>query len=543
MANRRLMGLGLAVAVLVLMTACGRGPTPAERAADDQILLLGNGAEPKGLDPHLTTGVTESNIIQALIEGLIAYHPTDDMKPAPGVATSWSANDDQTVWTFRLRPDAVWSNGEPVTAHDFVYSYRRILSPALGAEYADMLHIIENAEAYHRGQLTDFDSVGVRARDPRTLEIRLTGPTPYFPSMLKHHAWYPVHPETIEAFGGMTNRNSEWTDPANYVGNGAFELTEWTTNSRIVVEKNPDYWDAESVVLEAIHFFPIAQASTELRTYRNGQLHVTSTLPADLIERMREEHPEAFRSDPYLGTYFYRFNVTRPPLDDPRVREALTLAIDRAEITQFVTRGGEKPAHGFTPDGLQGYTTPQPLTHDPERARRLLDEAGYPEGEGFPTLEVLINTSETHRRVAEAIQSMWQESLGIEIAIDNKEWKVYLDAQSRLDYDISRSGWIGDFMDPITFLSLWTTEDGNNDTGWSHADYDTLIQRAQHSRTTEAHFRLLREAEGILLDALPVAPIYWYTQVYMKHPRLEGWAPKLLDNRPYKALRFQAAAE
>ncbi|MGF1549728.1 MAG: peptide ABC transporter substrate-binding protein [Sphingomonadaceae bacterium] len=523
------------------LNACGTRERDVDVAAAEGILLKGNGSEPKSIDPHLVTGVPENKIIQALIEGLIAYHPDDDTLPAPGVAESWEHNEDYTVWTFNLREDARWTNGDPVVAGDFVYSWERILSPALGAEYAEMLYVIENAEAFHQGEIDDFDQVGVRALDDRTLEVRLKGPTPHFLLMLKHYSFYPVNPRVVEEHGGMTDRQSGWSTVENYVGNGPFRLKEWSTNEVLEVEKNPDYWDAETVQLNGIRFFPIENVNTEFTAFQGGRLHVTNEVPNDRIPSLRAEMPDQLMIEPYLGSYFYRVNVTREPFDDPRVREALALAIDRSLIVERVTQGGQAVATGFVPQGITGYEPTDAVGHDPERARALLAQAGYPGGEGFPNAEILINTSENHRKIAEAIQAMWRETLGIEIGIYNQEWKVYLDSQSSLNYDISRSGWIADYVHPMTFLELFTTGNGNNDTGWSNSSYDSLIRRAQTADSEEQRISLLKRAEAILLEDLPVLPIYWYTRVYMKDPRVQGWVPKLLDNRPYKYVSLSAS--
>jgi oligopeptide transport system substrate-binding protein len=307
----------------------------------------------------------------------------------------------------------------------------------------------------------------------------------------------------------------------------------------VAVEKSPTYWDADRVQIEEIHFLPIENAKTEETAFFGGRLHHTNTVPSDKIPTLKERYPDLLRIEPYLGTYFYRFNTTRPPLDDPRVREALALSIDRELIIERITQGGQIPAYGFTPDGMSGYQTPQPLSYDPERARELLAEAGFEGGEGFPTKEILINTSEAHRKIAEAIQAMWRTELGIDVGIYNQEWKVYLDSQSSLDYDISRAGWIGDYIHPITFLELFTSGNGNNDTGWENAEYDRLIRTAQRAGDEETRMKLMLEAEEILLAELPVLPIYWYTRVYLQDPRLKNWNPKLLDNRPYKYLYFE----
>ena len=431
----------LCVALVCLaMISCGGREREADVAAKNGILLMGNGAEPKSLDPHLVTGVPENRIISSLMEGLISYHPTNDLEPEPGVAERWEHNEDFTVWRFHLRANARWSNGDPVTANDFVYSWQRILSPALGAEYASMLYVIRNAEAFHQGRIDDFSQVGVRALNPRTLEVTLGGPTPYFLNMLKHYSFFPVNPRVVEQFGGMTNRQNSWSTVENYVGNGAFRLTEWTTNQVIKVAKSPTYWDAGRVRLNEIHFFPIENVRTEETAFLAGRLHLTSTVSPDRIPIFRRENADQLRTDPYLGLYFFRINVTRPPFNDPRVREALNLAIDRRLIVERVAQGGQAPASGIVPPGMQNYPASRQVQTNIERARQLLSEAGYPGGRGFPRKEILINTSEAHRKIAEAIQAMWRQNLGIDVGIYNQEWKVYLDSQSQLNFDMSRAG-------------------------------------------------------------------------------------------------------
>ncbi|MEL7447333.1 MAG: peptide ABC transporter substrate-binding protein [Pseudomonadota bacterium] len=542
MMSRRPQFLIALLAMLSLtLAACGERERDVDAATEQGILLYGNGSEPKSIDPHLVTGVTENKIIQSLIEGLISYHPDDDSEPYPGVAESWESNDDFTVWTFNLRDDAKWTNGDPVVAGDFVYSWERILSPALGAEYAEMLYVVENAVAFHQGEITDFSQVGVKAIDDQTLEVRLKGPTPHFLLMLKHYSFYPVNPRVVEEFGGMTNRQSGWSTVENYVGNGAFKLKEWNTNDFLEVEKNPDYWDVENVALNGIRFFPIENLNTEFTAFQGGRLHVTYEIPADRIPGLRDSNDEALRIDPYLGSYFYRVNVTREPFNDPRVREALSLAIDRNLIVERVSQGGQIPATGFVPDGISGYSTADVVSHNPARAKQLLADAGYPNGEGFPQAEILINTSENHRKIAEAIQAMWRQELGVEIGIYNQEWKVYLDSQSSLNFDISRSGWIADYVHPMTFLEIFTSGNGNNDTGWENAQYDALIRQAQTVGSEEQRTALMQQAEAILLEELPVVPIYWYTRPRLIDPRVEGWNPKLLDNRPWKTISLSAS--
>ena len=533
-----LRAVGVAIMCMTLFACGGAGrDRVADAAARDGILLIGNGSEPMALDPHLVTGVPENRIIASLIEGLIAYHPTDDDEPEPGVAEAWEHNEDYSVWRFRLRDNARWTNGDPVTAGDFVYSWQRMLSPALGSQYAEMLYVIRNAEAFHQGRIRDFGQVGVKALDDRTLEVTLAGSTPHFLPMLKHYSFYPVNPRAVEQHGGMTERQNRWSTVENYVGNGPFRLAQWTTNQIIRVEKNPQYWDADRVRLNEIHFFPIENVNSEETAFRAGRLHVTNTVSPDRIPTYRQSMADQLRIDPYLGTYFLRLNVNRAPFNDPRVREALNLAVDRQLIVDRVAQGGQRPASGFVPAGLDEYEPMDRVRFNPERARQLLAEAGFPGGRGFPRKEILINTSEAHRKIAEAVQAMWREHLGIDVGIYNQEWKVYLDSQSNLDYDIARAGWIGDYPHPMTFLEIFTTGNGNNDTGWSNPRYDALIRQAQ-AGSPEDRLRLLREAETILMTELPVVPLYWYTRTYLLDPRVQGWNPTLLDNRPYKYVSF-----
>lgn len=528
---------GLAVLAFAL-AGCGTRERAVDVAIANDTLLIGNGSEPKSLDPHLVTGVPENRLIQGLIEGLIAFHPTDDLLPEPGVAESWEHNDDFTEWTFKLRDDAKWSNGDPVTAGDFVYSWQRILSPVLGSEYAEMLYVLKGGEAFHKGETTDFSTVGVKAPDDRTLNVSLAGSTPYFLNMLKHYSFYPVNPQVVEKFGGMLDRNSRWSTLENYVGNGPFVLKEWKTNQVIRMTKSPTYWDADRVKLKQIDFFPIDNVASEETAYRGGQLHMTSTVSPDKIPMFQEKFADQLRIDPYLGSYFFRINVTRKPFDNPLVRRALNLALDRQLLVDRVTKGGQAPATGFVPPGMSTYEASTAVGLDVKEARRLLAVAGYPGGKGFPKTEILINTSESHRKVAEATQAMWRKNLGINVGIYNQEWKVYLDSQSNLDFDLVRAGWIADYAYPMTFLSIFTAGNGNNDTGWANPQYDALIQRAQDAESEESRIALMHQAEAILMDELPIVPIYWYTRVYLKDPRVKGWDPVALDNHPYKYVYF-----
>ncbi len=512
-----------------------------ERATREGILLLGNGGEPRALDPHLVSSVGDSNILRAMFEGLVTFHPSDDSIDAPGVAERWESNEDATEWTFHLRQDARWSNGDAVTARDFVYSFHRILHPEMGAPYASMLYFLKNARAYNTEQVNSFDAVGVKAIDDHTLVCTMENPTPFFPAVVKHTTYLPVHGPTIEKFGGMTEPFTKWQAPGNSVSNGAFQLTGWRINGFVRVRKNPHYWDRENVRINGVDFFPFDNQFTEERAFRNGLLHKTYIIPPNLIPRYRERNDPNLRLEPYIGSYFYRFNVTRDVTSNVHLRRALSAAIDRERIVRFITQAGEEAAYAFTPPTEGGYEPPRRIEFDPEKAREHLALAGYASGADVPGFDLFINTSESHKAIAVAILDMWRNHLGIDtnkVSIRNQEWKVFQKTILDMEYDVARSGWIGDYIDPTTFLSLFTTGDSNNHTGWSNADYDRLLAEAAVIRDPAERYARLRAAEEVLLDELPIIPIYWYTTKYLIRPEVKNWHPLLLDTYPYKHARL-----
>lgn len=504
--------------------------TPVALSPQTQTLYFNIGSEVQNLDPHTVTGVPEARVLRALLEGLVSKD-AHNLEPRPAVAQSWTVSDDGTRYTFHLRPDAYWSNGDRVRAQDFVYAWKRILSPELVAEYAYNLYPVLNAEAYHQGKLADFDEVGVHARDEQTLVVDLRASTPYFLQLLDHYSTFPVHPPTVERFGGA-RRNTRWTHPGNFVGNGPFVLVEWKIHQKIVVSQNPLYWDIDRVRLEKIEFYPIDNASVEERMFRTGRLHITSTLSPEKIGHYRERMPEALFVHPYLATYYYELNVNWPPLDDIRVRRALGMSIDRRQITQLL-KGGQKSAFSLTPPGTAGYTPPAGVHFAPEQARQLLDDAGYTDRDRFPKLELLYNTSESHRQIGVAIQQMWKEHLGIDLTLNNQEWKVYLQSRNNGDFQIARAGWVGDYPDPNNFLDLMMGNSGNNRTGWRNAQYDQLILDANRSLSAEKRYQIFGEAETILLREMPVIPIYRYNNIRLVHPTVRGWHVNLMDYHNY----------
>ena len=526
-------GCGLFLFLALSLAGCGRRETRVEVGDREQILYKGNGSEPQELDPDIVTGVSEYHILMSLFEGLVSEDP-HDLHPVPGVAERWDVSPDGTVYTFHLRDNAKWSNGDPVVARDFWESYKRMLAPTLASEYSYMHYVVKNAQAYNEGKITDFDQVGYKVMDDHTFRVTLENSTPYFLSLLLHHSWFPVHLPTIRKYGDPYLRGSKWTRVGRFVGNGAFVLAKWRVNDIIVVKKSPTYWDRDRVRLKEIYFLPIESDETEEHAFRAGQLDVTEMLPLSKIDFYKKNYPDLLHIEPYLGTYFYRINVTKPPLNDKRIRRALALTIDRESLVADVLRGGQLPAFCLTPPGTAGYTCRTQLHEDIAEAKRLLAEAGYPGGKGLPPIELLYNTLEAHRIIAESIQQMWNKSLGIEVHLVNQEWKVYLDSQRTLNYQVCRASWIGDYVDPNSFLDMWLTGGGNNETGWSNPEYDRLIAEAARTTAPRQRLEVFQKAEAILLDELPIIPIYFYTHVCAQRPEVKGWYPTILDNHPYK---------
>lgn len=547
---RRVLFPAVATALLLLLAACGKKTESASAAAPavsgsakatPMIYRIGNGSEPQDLDPQTVTGVPEHRIILALFEGLLSENPKD-LSPEPGVAEKWDISPDGLVYTFHLRADAKWSDGTPITASTFVRSYQRMLTPALAAEYAYMLHHAVNARAYNEGKLTDFSQVGFKALDDRRLQVTLNSPVPFLLKILaSHYSWYPVPIHVLEKHGALVRKGTAWTRSENIVSNGPFVVKDWKPQQVLVAARNPHYWDRARVRLDEVHFFPVENQDTEEKMFRTGQLDITYELPLAKVDTYRKDFPDTLRLDPYLGVYFYRFNVTRPPLNDKRVRRALALAIDRERLVKNVTRGDQAPAYAVSYPGTAGYAPRAKLAGTIEEAKQLLAAAGFPDGKGFPKIDLLYNTSQNHRIVAEAIQQMWKRALNIDVGLRNEEWKVFLDSQDTKSFDLQRAGWIADYLDPHVFLDLWTSHSLNNDTGWSHAGYDRLFDRALTAKTDAERYEIYQQMDAILVDELPVMPIYHYTSVRAISPRVKGWYPTLLDNHPYKYIYLEPA--
>ena len=631
--------LGLLTAIACFSLCSCEAPSSVEVASSDGILIMGNTAEPKGLDPHIVSGVLESNVIRSLFEGLVEAHPSKDGVALPGVATKWyPVNPKQPdEWVFELRKDARWSDGTPLTAEDFLFSFRRLLTPALASDYSFMLYYVKDAEPYHKSQrsyllsrndanftkewwaslkevdfgpdekakegsfnfigldklkisqlekllnkptlfkwpesvsseirhslimknlnyekndrgklaenqlkdLWELIDFGATAPDKHTLKVKLNSPIPFLPEITKHYTWYPVPRHAVLEHGKIGDRFTDWTKPDNLVCNGAFVLKSWRFNDHIEVARNPLYWDKENVGLNGIRYLPIGNLYTEARMYYDQQMHVTYTIASELIEYSRHNYPEHVRSELYLGTYFIRTNVSNKPFTDPRVRLAFSLSLNQKSLIENVLKGGQQPAAGLVPP-FGDYPASDAVSFNPELARELLAEAGYPGGKGLPDIEFLTTDKESSKMTAEALQAMWKEHLGASIKIKQMEWTSYITAMFDKDYDLAAGGWIGDYMDPLTFLDMWMKDAGNNRTGWHNEEFEKILGEAAQTGDPDKRYDLLAKAEALFLKERPILPVYWYTRNYLLHPDVKGWNPLLLDNHPYKFLRLEPGSQ
>lgn len=525
-----LLALALCLTGLV---GCAKRESVVERGNREGVLHLSIGSEPSDLDPHIVVNLADAKVIQSLFEPLVTFEP-GTLAPKPALAESWDISADGLTYTFHLRADAKWSNGDTVVGQDCVDSWRRILTPSLGANYAYFLYLLRGAEAFNQGKTKDFSTVGVTAPDARTLVVSLTHPAAYFLQVLLNTPWRPINVRSIAAIGDPYQRGTPWTRPGKLVSNGPFVLKEWNAHQRIVVEKSPTFYDRARIRLNAVHFYPIDSIDAEERAYRAGQLHATWALPLSKVLPLQREKSPALRIDPNVETLFFRLNLRRAPFEDPRVRRALALSINRQLIANKILPGGRQPAPTFVPPLLVGYTPPTRKAYDLAAAKQLLAESGHAGGKGLPPLEILYNNSEILRLVAEAIQQMWSRELGLQVRIVNQEYKVVMAARRAGDFQILLSSWTADYLDATTFLDLWRSDSGNNYTGWSDPAYDALSDRANLTADPAARAALLAQAESLVLDAAPVVPIYFNTHVYLLHPSVKGWQPTPMDHSDYR---------
>ncbi|MEZ6196067.1 MAG: peptide ABC transporter substrate-binding protein [Planctomycetota bacterium] len=550
-------GIGGVVRVLALgaaIAASGCGFTGDATARPGAWLVMNTLAEPGQLDPALVTAVEDQRLNLALFEGLVGYHP-ETLAPVPGVAEHWTRSEDGLEYRFRLRADARWSDGRTLDATDFVWSWRRVLTPPgredpeiarpVASSYAELLFDIAGAEAFYRGELDDFAAVGIRAVSPRELVVRLARPTPWFLELLAFPTFSPVPRHVADRLGPT------WTRAGNLVGNGAFVLAERRVGDLVRVERNPRYWDREAVGLDGIVYYTTDQIDTALDQYLAGETDWVRGFNPKKVRAWRAD-PElsrALRAPEYLGTYFYRLNCVRGPTRDPRVRRALSLAVDRGALTRHVTGLGEAPAHGLVPACL-ARTSPWTVLDaatgtgfDPERARSELAAAGFPGGRGFPTLTLAYNTDVKNRAIAEAVQQMWKRELGIAVELENREKRVHLALERALDYEISRGSWVGDFADPVTFLDFMVGGRANNRTGWENPRFDALVERSRAETDPEARRRLLQEAERILVveDAALLPLFAFRTPSVLRPGRFVGIHENARDLHPPKYIRLAEA--
>lgn len=515
--------------------------TPPLAAADieggEQILRRANGAEPSTLDPQLSTGKWESNVLIDLFEGLVARDAAGNI--IPGVASSWERTDDGLHYTFHLRDDAQWSDGTPLTAEDFVYSWQRILSPELAAPYAYMLFPIANAEAVNRGD-KPVDALGVAARDTHTLAVTLARPTGYFIDMLGHPSTFPVPEQAIEAHGG------DWTKPGNMISNGAFELTGWVSHDHITAARNPEFHDAENVALDEVRFLPIDDARASLNRFRAGEVDMTGALPLGRIEWARENLADALHETPILATFYFAFNQ-RPGsvFNDRRIREALNLAVRREVITHQITKLDQPSAFSLVPTAISDYDGPQFAFADAsmqerlDKAKALMKEAGY--GPDHP-LELTIDTitNPDTKRIPVAMAAMWKP-LGVNVTLQNSDAAVYYAKLRQGNFQIGMAPWIADYDDASNFLDLFHTGVPNNHSGYSNADYDALMDQAANTLDADERNVTMAKAERVLLDDYALLPLYFYIQSGLVSTTLEGWEENPMNDHPSRWMHFEEA--
>ena len=500
------------------------------------------GPEPESIDPAKNTASDGSTLINHAFEGLMKLD--SNSKVVEGQAAKYEVSEDKKVYTFTLRDDAKWSDGEAVKASDFVYSWQRLVNPETAADYNYMIDMVENANDIMKGK-KDPSELGIKALDEKTLEITLSTPTTYFLEICAFPATYPVRQDIVEA-----NPDTWSTDPQTYIGNGPYVLKEWNHQAKMVYAKNENYYDLEKLGPDTINFELMEDQNTILSAFKNGEILFGDDLPNDEIEAMKENGLE-IKSQ--LGTYFLCLNVKEKGLDNVKVRQALALALDREYIVDKVAQGGQIPADTFVPTGLSDEDGSTEFHSNSEvwysadskdyeanikKAKELLKEAGYENGKGLPTIELMCNPG--HEPIMEAVQNMWKENLGINATISNQDWNVFIDTRKKGDYQVARHGWLADYNDPISFLDMWITGGGNNDAQWSNTDYDKLISEIKTSTDNKERYTKMHEAEKILGEEMPLIPLYYYTDLMLVSDKLEGFYSSPLG---YKYFMYTSVAE
>lgn len=499
--------------------------TPAEETGGKKILRSNNSSEPGSLDPALAQGTHESWVLENVFEGLMTFDEKGEL--VPGMAESYEISDDELTYTFTLRDGVKWSNGDPVTAEDFEFTWKRALDPELAADYANILYYIKGGEAYNTGQ-GSRDDVAVKALDEKTLEVTLESPTAYFLELTAFYTYFPVNKNVVES-------NPDWAKkPETHVSNGPFKLVKWEHNAKLVLEKNESYYNADKIKLDGIDLDIIEDQNTAWQKYEGGEYHILVDVPTSVVAQLQAQNDPELEIGAQVGTYYYNVNPDIKPFNNVKVRKALSMALDRETIVKNITQGGQIAAEGVVSYGLLDETGKEfregvgsLIEYDPEGAKALLEEGLAEEGmsiEEFSSSNfvLLYNTSESHKKIAQAAQEMWRTALGIEIGLENVEFQVKLDREKSGDYQISRAGWIGDFMDPMTFLDLWASDSSFNDVNYNNPEYDALLKEAKSTIDQDVRMESMRKAEKMLMEDMPVLPVYFYTQPYTVKSNVSG---------------------
>ncbi|XOQ44168.1 MAG: Dipeptide-binding protein DppE [Clostridium sp.] len=536
MKKRFLASVLAALMIATAFTGCGDSSSSSQEAGSEGnsaaetqpvSLTVQVGTEPDSIDPALNTSVDGFIYIEHMFEGLTKLD--QDGNIVNGQAEDIQISDDGLTYTVTLRDDIKWSDGEPVTAQDFVYGWQRVVDPKTGSEYSYMLDPVVNATDIYTGKNPDVTSLGITAKDDKTLEIKLIAPCAYFLELLSRPMFYPMRKDIVDG-------NDKWTqDPSTYIGNGPYQMKEWNHKESIVAEKSDTYYNKDEVTVDKITFMLMDDDSAIQAAYQNGELQFADSYPVE--EQDTWAATDDYHNMAQLGTYYIAFNCEKEPFNDPRVRKALTLAIDRNYIVENITKAGQIPADAFVSTGVSDAdsskqfrdvggsyfsTAEEDYEKNVEEAKKLLAEAGYPNGEGFPTFEYSYNTSSGHKAIAEALQNMWKEELGINCTLASQEWAVFIDSRQKGNYEVARDGWLADYNDPISYLDLFLTDSENNDPHWSNQEFDDLIMQAKSTGDQEVRMQAMHDAEDILMEEMPACPIYFYTDVYLQKPNISN---------------------
>ncbi|ECS0713414.1 oligopeptide ABC transporter substrate-binding protein OppA [Salmonella enterica] len=527
--KKSLIAAGILTALIAASAATAADVPAGVQLADKQTLVRNNGSEVQSLDPHKIEGVPESNVSRDLFEGLLISDV--EGHPSPGVAEKWE-NKDFKVWTFHLRENAKWSDGTPVTAHDFVYSWQRLADPNTASPYASYLQYghIANIDDIIAGKKPATD-LGVKALDDHTFEVTLSEPVPYFYKLLVHPSVSPVPKSAVEKFG------DKWTQPANIVTNGAYKLKNWVVNERIVLERNPQYWDNAKTVINQVTYLPISSEVTDVNRYRSGEIDMTyNNMPIELFQKLKKEIPNEVRVDPYLCTYYYEINNQKAPFNDVRVRTALKLALDRDIIVNKVKNQGDLPAYSYTPPYTDGAKLVEPewfkwsQQKRNEEAKKLLAEAGFTADKPL-TFDLLYNTSDLHKKLAIAVASIWKKNLGVNANLENQEWKTFLDTRHQGTFDVARAGWCADYNEPTSFLNTMLSDSSNNTAHYKSPAFDKLIADTLKVADDTQRSELYAKAEQQLDKDSAIVPVYYYVNARLVKPWVGGYTGKdPLDN-------------